>query len=637
MPWEKRDLDAMDKDLGTSSFVLLEPNIFSTPRVQRIGAIAGKTGKLYFLNLDDLGGYQMGENRKDKILQTISLEGPVFASAGTYPHDGGYVYISPVGRQTVAFKFGINSNGDPVFTQAGKTAETAAGRQGVGHTTVTSMNGAPGSGILWVSDVDGANLRAYSTIPVNGVLPTLALLNNVGQTKFSRPSFGDGRVYLTSHTGYITAFGSPVKMPLNCSSPYNAGTVSIGNTSTTVITCRAKIPLTINFTNLDDGTNFNIFGYTLPKGLAIGEAFSLTANFTPKSVGPLSTNINIQTINEGTEQFSTNTPVVIRGVAVSLSPILTIQPTVLSFGEVITEEDRAGKDLDFTIQNNGQMPLVIQDYQISVNSPTGPFLPGQLFPLKAGPFTFVDLPMVNSSIAGSGAISTSVNFNPTVDGYYKAYLLITTNGGKNVLGSFGRAGGKPKALLEWQLGNGTWVAYQKGISFAFGSVPLGTQAFRKLRLRNLGGTNLTTSVSKPPISGALAAVNPLGSIPEGSQVAPNSSIEATLICSPPKSQVNEDPTILIAVWTMNNNDAAFGKTEIKFTCNGASNQVGPLDENRQGWYRYLGCFKDSNPNRNLEELLYYSANNTNGRCQFDCMNKGLQFAYAATEYEGECE
>ena len=231
MPWEKRDLDGMDKDLGTSSFVLLEPNVFSTSKVQRIGAVAGKTGKLYFLNLDDLGGYQMGENRKDKILQTIALEGPVFASAGTYPHDGGYVYISPVGRQTVAFKFGINSNGDPVFTQAGKTTETTAGRQGVGHTTVTSMNGEPGSGILWISDVDGANLRAYGTIPVNGVLPTLALLNNVAQMKFSRPSFGDGRVYLTSHTGYITAFGSPVNMPLNCSSPYDAGTVSIGNTS----------------------------------------------------------------------------------------------------------------------------------------------------------------------------------------------------------------------------------------------------------------------------------------------------------------------------------------------------------------------------------------------------------------------
>jgi len=63
-PWEKPTLDSMDKDLGTSGFVLLEPGVFSTPKVPRIGCVAGKTGKVYFLNLDDLGGYQMGPNRK---------------------------------------------------------------------------------------------------------------------------------------------------------------------------------------------------------------------------------------------------------------------------------------------------------------------------------------------------------------------------------------------------------------------------------------------------------------------------------------------------------------------------------------------------------------------------------------------
>lgn len=625
----------MDKDLGTSSFILLEPNPFSTPKVSRIGCVAGKTGKLYFLNLDDLGGYQMGDNRKDKALQTIPMEGPVFASAGTWPHDGGYVYISPVGQRTIAFKFGTNSNGDPVFTLAGKTTETTAGRQGVGHTTVTSMNGEPGTGILWVVDVDGANLRAYGTVPVNGILPTLGLFNNVAQVKFSRPSFGNGRVYLTTHTGYITAFGSPVNMPLNCSSPYDAGTVAIGNTSTVIITCRAKIPLTINATDLDDKSHFTTYGYTLPKTMATGHTFSFSANFTPKAVGPLSTNINLRTINGAAEKYATNTPVVIRGVAISVAPILTIQPNVLSFGEIITGEDTAGKNLDFTMENDGQSPLIIQSYKVSLNSSTGPFLPGS--PNKAGPFTFVDLPAVGSSIPGNSALSTTVNFNPTTDGYYKVYLVIDTNGGSKFVGAFGTAGGKPKALLEWQLENGTWITYQKGVPFPFGDVVLGTQSFRKIRLRNLGGTNLTTSVSKPPVSGPLAAVNPLGSIPEGSQVAPNGSIEATLICSPPKSQVNEELNILTAVWTMNNNDASFGKTEIDFTCNGASVQVGPLDKNGQGYYRYMGCYKDANPERQLEELLYYSVNNTNGKCQFDCMNHVRGFPYAATEYEGECK
>lgn len=635
MPWEKRDLDGMDKDLGTSGFILLQPNVFSTDTVKRIGCVAGKTGKLYFLNLDDLGGYQMGANRKDKALQVVEMAGPVFASAGTWPFDGGYVYVTPVGHQTVAFKFGKNSNGDPVFSQAGVTTESAAGRQGVGHATVTSLKGQPGSGILWIVDVDGSNLRAYGTVPVNGILPTLALFNNVGQTKFSRPTFGDGKVYLTTHTGYVTAFGSPVNLPLNCSSPYDAGTVNIGNTSTVTITCKAKIPLTINTIDVDLATHFNTFGFTLPKTMAIGDTFAFQANFTPKSVGPLSTNINLRTTNGGTQSFAINTPVVIRGVALSQAPILTIQPNVLSFGEFIVGSDSAGENLQFSIENDGQSPLVITGYKISVNSSTGPFLPGN--PRVAGPFTFVDLPAVNSSIPGTTSISTTVNFNSLTSGYFSAYLVISTNGGTATVGAFGTAGSAPRAKLEWQLANGTWVPYQTGVPFAFGPVPLGTQQFRTMRVTNLGGTTLTTTVSKPPVSGALAAVNALGSIAEGSQIPPGQYAEATLICSPPKSQVNEDLTTIKAVWTMNNNDGTFGKHEIDFTCNGASTQVGPLDPDGNGYFRYLGCYKDANPSRNLEEQLYYSVNTTNGKCQTDCSAQPQKFPFAATEYEGECK
>lgn len=653
MPWEKRDLDGMDKDLGTSGFVLLQPDVFSTAGVRRIGTVAGKTGKLYFLNLDDLGGYQMGTNRKDKALQVIEMAGPVFASAGTWPFDGGYVYVTPVGHQTVAFKFGQNARGEPVFSQAGVTAESAAGRQGVGHATVTSLGGQPGSGILWICDVDGSNLRAYGTVPEDGVLPTYGLFNNVGQAKFSRPTFGDGRVYLTSHTGFVTAFGSPVNLPLECSSPYDAGTVNIGESSSTAISCRAKVGgLRVDAVDADLAGNFKPYGFAVPRTLAVGEEFSLRCNFTPQTVGPLSTNINVRTTlggggaggggggggaggGAGAGMYAANTPVVIRGVARSQSPILAVQPDVLSFGEFVLDSDSAGKNLQFTIQNNGESPLVITSYRVSVESAAGPFLAGP--PKTAGPFTFADLPALNSSIPGRSSVSTTVNFNATAAGYFAAYLAIGTNGGPKNVGAFGTAGTPPRARLEWQTADGAWVEYRAGVPFEFGPVALGAQQFRSMRLSNIGGTTLTTTISKPPVSGALAAVNALGAIAEGSQIAPGRSEEAALICSPPKSQVNEDPTTLRAVWTMNNNDAAFGKHEIEFTCNGASAQVGPVDAAGLAYFRYLGCYKDADPARNLEELLYYSVNNTNGKCQTDCAADPRGFPLAATQYEGECE
>lgn len=52
MPWEKQALDGADKDLGTSGIALLDPNVFKTSTVARIGCVAGKSGKLYFLNLE---------------------------------------------------------------------------------------------------------------------------------------------------------------------------------------------------------------------------------------------------------------------------------------------------------------------------------------------------------------------------------------------------------------------------------------------------------------------------------------------------------------------------------------------------------------------------------------------------------
>lgn len=93
MPYEKQELDGADKDLGTSPLQIL-PNEFSCGSVKRIGVVTGKSGKTYWLNLDDLGGYRNGENRLDRVLQVYQNENSVYAGAGVYPLEGGYVYIN---------------------------------------------------------------------------------------------------------------------------------------------------------------------------------------------------------------------------------------------------------------------------------------------------------------------------------------------------------------------------------------------------------------------------------------------------------------------------------------------------------------------------------------------------------------
>lgn len=94
MPWEKEQLDGADKDLGTTPFELLPPSTFTCPNAKRMGVVTGKSGKTYILNLDNLGGYQMGANKLDAIPQApIQNENSVYAGAGVYPLEGGYIYI----------------------------------------------------------------------------------------------------------------------------------------------------------------------------------------------------------------------------------------------------------------------------------------------------------------------------------------------------------------------------------------------------------------------------------------------------------------------------------------------------------------------------------------------------------------
>lgn len=85
--------------------------------------------------------------------------------------------------------------GVPSFTKVADSPEFNAGALSVGHGTVTSLNDQPGTGLVWVSDVEGLNLRIYNGVLVSGNLTPINSFDTPGTTKFTRPVFGDGVVY----------------------------------------------------------------------------------------------------------------------------------------------------------------------------------------------------------------------------------------------------------------------------------------------------------------------------------------------------------------------------------------------------------------------------------------------------------
>ncbi|KAF4635933.1 hypothetical protein G7Y89_g2164 [Cudoniella acicularis] len=637
MPWEKTQLDGADRDLGTTPLELL-PSEFSCGDIKRIGVVTGKSGKTYWLNLDDLGGYQNGPNKLDDIIQVYQNENSVYSGAGVYPLEGGYIYINVIQYPTHVFKFSC-SNGAPSFTKVADSPGNNAYVLGTGHGTVTSLNGQPGTGLLWTSDVQGLNLRIYNAVPQNGNLTMINSFNIPGVTKFTRPVFGDGRVYIGTNLGYIYGFGSPVNLPINCTSPLNFGTANL-NTPTAQITinCTTNILVTVSNITLTGDPNFNISGLpTLPLTVAADSTFSFQAAFNPQTVGPLSSDVLVGTTN-GIAGYSISTPITLRGAGQSVNPLLVVSPVTLAFQGVITGAQVGGVNESVIFTNLGNSDLTISNILFSVTSETGPFVPANITSSgsQVGPFTFIGLPSV---IPGNSGVTVTVNFDTSVSGNFATYINVLSDGGEKIFDTVGTSGSAPVALLEFQTPDGQeWVQYQQGQNFTFGNVTENTTRYLKMRLTNnatADSARLSLTVSKPPfgVAGIIGANNQVD-LAEGTTLAPGENATATLYCSVPKEQWNTDPYSGNAQWTMNVDDPNFGKQYIQFDCNAVSEQAPPLQPNGLGFYRYTGCFKDNNPGRQLKTQLYSSPNNTEAMCISVCTAAGLTFC--GTQYTQEC-
>ncbi|KAF1944290.1 hypothetical protein EJ02DRAFT_501623 [Clathrospora elynae] len=192
------------QDIGSGGFAVLDERVFKTKEGGRVGVATSTNPKLYVLEVDNLGGYRQGNNGSDGILQTINLEGEVFGAIGSYPLEGGYIYVNPGNTALSAYKFKPNST--ELFSLAGKSPNLNGHWGGAGLPTVTSKQGKSGSGIVWVTDVN-RGLLAFKAVPENGTLVELSLPKVEGAMKFGRPVFGDGKVFVVDGMGRLIALG----------------------------------------------------------------------------------------------------------------------------------------------------------------------------------------------------------------------------------------------------------------------------------------------------------------------------------------------------------------------------------------------------------------------------------------------
>ncbi|KAI9892350.1 MAG: hypothetical protein M1814_001551 [Vezdaea aestivalis] len=659
-PYEYISMDAADRDLGSGGAALLDPAAFSGNNAARVGVTVGKNGKAYIFNADNLGGFKNGPGGGDAVLQTLNMPngGSIFGGAGSYPLEGGYIYMTPVGYPTQVYSFGKDSAGNVQFTLVAQTLENSAGRVGVGVPTITTLKGQAGTAILWITDVDNG-LRAYHAVPQNGKMVKINMPPTPALTKYQRPAFGDGRLYLSTSDGHIICLGSPVNLPFTCNTPLDFGEVAIGSNKTLNVTCQANIPITQVQGILSSSLRFTVKNSSLPTGAVAkganitfpvtfdlsGAAISDNTNTSVPSVSPglLSAAITLLT-NNGIPKFTTQQPLAVSGTTVSKNPFLNIQPPQVDFGGLVkgSAEAQAGKAGSIKIQNVGLGNLTItglayfdtnggdDDDGVQLKNVTagtnGTFVVGTGFTAQL-------LPETGDVIPAGGSVSVGLVFKTPNLGQYGSVLRIYSNGGTQQVLFSGAISDAPEALLEISTSEGGWVQTS---DVDFGSLAAGKQVTRKIRITNVGGSGLTITKSKPPEGAELGAVNPTGDLSEGLLIAPGESAIGPVLFAPIPRPDNQAPIPVNGTWTLNTDDLTFGVHVIFFHGLATTTQRGPLLPDGTSRFKYLGCWQDaqSGKGRLLPSLKNNGANNTNDLCQKQALADG--YIFAGTQYHVEC-
>lgn len=536
---------------------------------------------------------------------------------------------------THVFKFSC-TNGVPSFTKVADSPTNNAYILGVSHGTTTSFNGQEGTGLLWVTDVQNTNFKIYNAVPKDNKLTVLNSFQITGITKFTRPVFGDGMVYFGTTLGYVYGYGSSNKSPLDCSSPIDFGSLDVAQTSSdTTITCTAGSDVSISSISLADGTNYAISGIpAVPLTLTKGKTFTFKAKFSPKVVGRLAGDVLVETTTADTS-YSKTSHIRLTGMGQSTSPLLSISPTTVTFSPAIMGQDPDPETV--LLNNDGQTLLSLTSVQYSTTSASGPFQNWSgSGSLQVGKFTLTNIP---TTVAPGKSIAVSIKFDSSTVGAYNGFIKFNTNGGSGVIAITASAGAAPVSLLEFQTPDGTgWVPYQAGVPFNFGDVTENTYRSLKFRVTNsapTGGVKLSLTVSKPPfgVAGIVRAANQVD-LAEGTSLAPGQSATAVLTCTVPKSQWNVDTYNGTAQWTMNTNEPGFDKQFIQFYCNAVAEQAAPLLSSGQGKYRYVGCFQENNPGRQLATQIYSDVKNNVAQCISTCAAKG--YIFCGLQYHSEC-
>ncbi|MCW3056080.1 MAG: Pyrrolo-quinoline quinone [Solirubrobacterales bacterium] len=526
-PFDAASLDEWDADFASGGVTGLPGEYFGTAATPHLAVAVGKSGYVYLLNRDNLGG--MGQaSGGDNVVQRIGPYGGVWSRPGVWPGEGGWVYIPTASGGTTGsatagnlrvYQYGHSGSGAPTLSLQATSPDVFGFSSSA--PVITSDHTTSGSALVWMIWTPngggfGAELRAYDPIPVGGQ-PVLRWSAPIGRSsKFAMPGVGAGRIYVGTRDGHVMAFGSPVT-PVLSGQATSFATTTIGATAEKTVTLTANEALKLK-SLVSSSSQFEVGAPSpaLPATLSAGDKINVPITFAPTATGPLGATLTATTEAGKTAQFALN------GVGQAASAELEVTPPTVSFGGTTVGGQLSGSA---TFRNVGAGSLKVNRVK-----------------LPASPFSAEGVPTVGSTIPAGGSVTITLSFEPTKLGTFNAEIGLETTGGNKAVGMSGSAG-LPGALS---------IA---GDQNDFGQVSVGSRATRTFTVSNVGGTRVTIMKSKPPIGGAFVAASPL---PEGTAIEPGESLTETVAFAP---SVAGEAT---ATWPINGDDHT-GLHDVQFS------------------------------------------------------------------------
>ena len=525
-PYDAPSLDGNDLDFGSGSPVALPPQ-FGTSSTPHLAVAVGKEGYVYLLNRDTLGGEGEGPSGTDAVVGRYGPNGGVWSSPAVWPGDGGWIYIptasgSPsAGGSTGfmdAYQYGLNGSGTPTLSLAGQSSDAFG--FGSSAPVVTSNGTTSGSALMWVvwspngSGV-GAQLRAYSPVPVDGALQEVWSAPVGTASKFNPPGIGGNRVYVGSRDGNVVGFGSPVPSPVTAPSPSFPTTV-VGHSTTETLTVTANVDTTITGLSASPG-DFTLGSPSpaLPAQLNTGESLSVPVTFTPTTGGIAGASVTVTTEENGTAE------VPLSATGEESGPVLGTTTNGVSFGG-IPPGSQTSQQVGFF--NDGSSTLTISSVE-----------------LPAAPFAASGAPTSGDTISPGGEVFVNIEFSPTAEGSFTSSLEVDSDGGNEIVTLTGTS--TPSSVLTIT-----------PMSISYGSVNLGQSVTETFKLTDQGGSSLIISKSKPPAKGPFTA---LTALPEGTTLTAGSSVTESVRFTPRAPGNTGDEWVITADDGKGAHDVAF--------------------------------------------------------------------------------